>query len=662
MMFLRKTISQLSRNIVARWPNAFGLAGVLLTASAGSAQEVHVVVAPPPKWISPINFDRRSAVAQASASTDWEWLLIERQFNAQTDEQFHHQMYVVPASAAGASPPPLVINYDPGCQLLTLHWVRLWRDAASLNRLDTTKVHFSRTAAPIPGSLFSTNRTALISLDEVSVGDVVDYAYTLTGWNPVLNGKFVEAVPAQLPQPIGRLVTKVLWPAARKLYVQNHGTLLRPTTLQRSNNIIEFTWDVRDVPGLTMESGTPPWYDPYPWVQLSEFQTWRDVSAWALRWLSFTNGFSSDVTNQIARWNLLPEPQDRVRAALQFVQQEIANVTPEGRAYGYEPASPPSVLARGSGDELEKTLLLVTLLRTLKIEADPVLVSTRYQNTLVNYHPSPVLFDHIIAGVAVDGQTFWLNPADEYQRGPLALRTWPIYGLGLVVHPGITDLTPIPICPVQPKTTVFAFFSIAGIYGESALKVVTVAEGTDADHLRQRYALTPREDLDLENLNAYAKYYPQIRRAAPSAVRDDPEKNRVEVADFYSVPGLWTAAPNQTEFHCRLYGINVEAALARPPQSLRVMPWAVPYPAHQVFHAEVPLLNLAPTNTGTQIIEHPDFYFRSYSAVVNTNVVLEYEYRALSDVLMPAAVPSYLERLDQAVATDGFNLMSLELP
>jgi hypothetical protein len=426
--------------------------------------------------------------------------------------------------------------------------------------------------------------------------------------------------------------------------------------------MIEFTWDIRDVPGLTMESETPPWYDPYPWVQLSEFQTWADVNAWALHWLHFTNGFSGDVTNQIARWALLPEAQDRVRAALQFVQQGIANTTPEGRAYGYEPASPASVVARGAGDELEKTLLLVALLRTLRIEADPVLVSTRYQNTLVNYHPSPVLFNHIIAGVAVDGQTFWLDVTDEYERGPLALRTWPIYGLGLVVHPGTADLTPIPICPVQPKTTVSAFFSIAGIYGESALKVVTLAEGADADRMRQRYALRSQEDIDLENLNTYVKYYPQIRRTDPSVMRDDPERNQVEVTDFYRIPGLWTTAPNQTEFHCRLYGINVEGAMARPPQATREMPWAVPYPVHQVFHAEVPLLNLVPTNTGNQIIEHPDFYFRYYSAVVNTNVVLDYEYRTLSDVLMPAAVPSYLERLDQAVATDGFNLMSLELP
>ncbi|MGO8699607.1 MAG: DUF3857 domain-containing protein [Limisphaerales bacterium] len=634
----------------------------LLAASLCFAQDVHVVVAPPPKWVSPIDFNRRTAVAQASSSTAWEWLLIERQFNAQTDEQFCHQMYMVPASAAGVPAPPLAINYDPGCQLLTLHWVRLWRDAASLSRLDTTKLHFGRPAAPAAGSVFSTNRTALIALDDVRVGDVVDYAYTLTGWNPVLAGRFVEAVPAQLPEPIGRLVTKVLWPASRKLYVQNHGTLVRPTTLQRSNNLIEFTWDLRDVPGLGMESETPPWYDPYPWVQLSEFQTWGDVNAWALRWLRFTNGFSADVTNQIARWNLLSEPQDRVRAALQFVQQEIANTSPEGRAYGYEPASPSGVVARGAGDELEKTLLLVALLRTLRIEADPVLVSTRYQNTLVNYHPSPVLFNHIITGVAVGGQTFWLDATDEYERGPLALRTWPIYGLGLVIHPGTSDLTPIPICPVQPKTTVSAFFSIAGIYGESALKVVTVAEGTDADRLRQRYALRSQQEIDLESINTYVKYYPQIRRVEPSVMRDDTERNRVEVTDLYSIPGLWTTAPNQTEFHCRLYGINVEGAMSRPPQAGREMPWAVPYPVHQVFHAEVPLINLAPTNTGTQIIEHPDFFFRYYSAVVNTNVVLEYEYRTLSDVLMPAAVPSYLERLEQAAATDGFNLMSLELP
>ena len=661
-MFLRKTFGRLSRLTSARWQRTFGLAGLLLAASAASAQEVQGVVTPPPKWVSSIKFDRRTALAQANAATDWEWLLIERQFNAQTDEQYCHQMYVVPASAAGTSLPPLAFNYDPGCQLLTLHWVRLWRNNDSVNQLDTSKVRFGRAGPPMPGSLFNTNRTVLMPVDEARVGDVVDYAYTLTGWNPVLNGKFVDAIPAQLPQPVERLVSKVFWPAARKLYVQNHGTLVRPTTLQRSNNVIEFTWDLHDLPGLSMESGAPGWYDPYPWVQLSEFQTWADVNTWALRWLHFTNGFASDITNQIARWNLLPERPERARAALQFVQQEIANVTPDGRAYGYEPASPASVLARCAGDELEKTILLVALLRALKLEADPVLVSTRYQNTLVNYHASPILFDHIIAGVAVDGQTFWLNPTDEYQRGPLSLRTWPIYGLGLVIHPGTTDLTPIPLCTVLPKTTVSAFFSIAGIYGESSMKVVTLAEGDDANQLRRRYALTSREEIEAENLKTYAKYYPQIRRSAPSAMRDETENNRLEVTDFYSIPGLWTIPTNQTEFHCRIYGINVQGAMTRPPQPARLMPWAVPYPVHQVFHAEIPLVNLAPTNTGAQTIEHPDFFFRYYSAVVNTNLVLEYEYRALSDVLMPAAVPSYLERLEQAAATDGFNLMSLQLP
>jgi hypothetical protein len=658
-------MDRFSADLSARFQKALrsaGVAGFCLAASLCFGQDVLPRLAPPSKWVSPLSFDKRSALADADAdaSAVWVWLLIDRQFNAQTDEQFYHAVCQVPASAAGANPPPLAIRYDPGCQLLTLHWVRLWRGTNSSNRLDPSKVHFS--GAPEPGELlFGTNRTALITLDDVRVGDIIDYAYSLTGSSPALDGKFVGMVPAQLPEPVERLVTKVLWPPSRKLYVQDHGTSFRPTTLRKTNTL-EFTWDFRNVPGLLLESDTPSWYQAYPWVQLSEFQTWADVNAWALRWLHPTNEFSPDATNQINRWNLLPDPQDRVLAALRFVQQEIATLAPGGGSSGYEPALPSGVLARASGDPLEKTLLLVALLRTLKFEADPVLVSLRYQNTLANYHPSPTLFDHIVAGVALDGQTFWLDATDQYQRGPLAMRSWPLYGLGLVIHPGTTELTAIPVCPVQPKTAVSAFFSIDGLHGESGLRVVTVAEGADADRLRQHYALTPRDEIDLENLNACAKYYPQIRRTAPTVLHDDAEQNRVETTEFYTIAGLWTARPNETQFRCRLYGVNVEAALERPPERVRLMPWALPFPVHQIFHAEVPIATFLPTNTGSQTIEHPAFVFHYSSAIENSKLFLDYDYRSLSDVVAPDALPSYLQQLNQATAIDGYTLLSLEVP
>jgi hypothetical protein len=667
-MFRRESADEFFVNIPVRYHNTVRLAAVawiFLEGLSCPAQDVNPAVAPPSKWVSPIAFDKRSALAAAGGSAQWRWLLIDRQFNAQADEQFIHQCGQVGLSADAVSAPQITINYDPGCELLTFHWVRLWRGASALNRLDPAKVRSSRRPLDANELLFGADLAAMLALEDVHPGDIVDYAYSIHGGNPVLDGKFVGEAPAQLPSPAERIVTRVICPTSRKIYFLNHGAIIEPSTVVRSN-MLQLTWDFRDMPGLNLEKGAPGWFQPAPWVQLSEFQSWADVNKWALRWLRQTAPLSAELTNRINQWKLLPNPQDRVLSALLFVQEEIANAAPAGASSDYEPSPPAGVAARRAGDPVEKTMLLTALLQALNFDAAPVLVNTRLQNTLANYQPSPTLFNHAIAAVAVDGQTYWLDPVAQFQRGPLAARSWPIYGLGLVIRPGVTALTSIPLCSAQPKTTVSAYFSLGRLRDESALKLITVAEGADADRMRQHYAATPPEDIDQENLSARARYYPQIRRAAPTAARDDPQLNHFETTEFYSLEGLWKRPPNETSLYCRLYGMNVDEAMSRPPGTARATPWALPYPVHQLFHAEVPMDSpktiALPYVTGNQTVEHPDFFFRCDSQIVGNKLILEYEYRSLSDIVLPAALPSYLQRLDAATALQGFTLLSMEAP
>jgi len=51
----------------------------------------------------------------------------------------------------------------------------------------------------------------------VRVGDVIDYAYSRKGMNPVFGGRFTGTVPVQLSEPADRLITRVLWPRQRRL-------------------------------------------------------------------------------------------------------------------------------------------------------------------------------------------------------------------------------------------------------------------------------------------------------------------------------------------------------------------------------------------------------------------------------------------------------------
>jgi hypothetical protein len=646
-----------SRCPILRAGLAFLVALHALAGTVCRADDVAPEVHPPSKWVTPQSFKRPKADDPVDPSQDYRWLLSDRQINAQNDEAFVHEARQTLTSAGVQFGSHILINYDPTCQSLTFHWARLWRGTNKLDRLDASQIHVSQAGLDTQEFLFSSKKTAILLLDDVRVGDIVDYAYTIEGSSPALGGKFFDAVQLQFSQPVQRAVTRLVWPNSRRLYITNHLTDIRPAGI-RKTNVVEFTWAVSNVPALRVEPPIPVWYDPYPWVQLSEWQKWSDVSRWALRLFTTTNPPSPELTRKINEWKKLPESADRVLAALRFVQEEVRYLGMEDGSAGYEPASPSVVFARRYGDCKDKSFLLLTILRALKIEAFPVLVNTRLRQGLAELEPSPVLFDHAIVRVNLDGQSFWLDSTANYERGALTQRSWPNYGFGLTVAPGVAGLTPIPPCPVQPKTTVMEYLNVGTLDTETTAKIVTVAEGRDADRLRERFATTTRDEIERANLNDYAKLYPFIHRTEPMLYSDDEQQNRIETTEFYAIANMWTRLPNDTQYRARIYSVNVDQALMKPAVTFRTMPLGVRYPVHQIFHAELNVPTGVPVDPANVRIENPAFYFqRAIRGVVGGKLFLDYEYRSWTDAVAPEAMPAYARDLDTATDALGYTVI-----
>jgi transglutaminase-like putative cysteine protease len=449
----------------------------------------------------------------------------------------------------------------------------------------------------------------------------------------------------------------LLWPAARRLYVQNHGTDIKYTAA-RKGGLIEFTWNLVKAPGWRNEPPLPIWYQPFPRVQLSEFQKWSDVNQLALDLFTNTTPLSPELTRKINEWKRLPAGEERVLAALRFVQDEVRYLGIESGVSGYKPADPSTVLDRRFGDCKDKSFLLVTILRALGIEAWPTLVNTRLRQTVLDLHPSATVFDHAIAQVNLGGQSYWLDATAHSQRGPLAVRSWPNYGYGLVVRPGTTALTAIAPSPALPRTTVTQYIHLGMLDQASELKVVTVAEGPDAEWLREEFATTTRDEIERWYLNYYAKFYPDIEQTAPLVYADDEEQNQIEVDEFYSVRRIWSHSPYQSYYHCWIYPANVEIAMNPPAISLRTMPLGVSYPEHQIFRAEVIVPALAVIMPDDRTIENPAFYFHRAVAIAQGKLSLEYEYRSLADAVPPEAVPTYVRQLDSAAELMGYAVAS----
>jgi hypothetical protein len=655
--FLLKTIL---RCRCLRTSLAFLIVVVALAGTVCRATEALPAVQPPSAWVAPRQFDRPSPSDPVDPTQDYLWLLYDRQINAQNDEEFVHEVRQ-PLTLAGVQfASHVLINYDPTCQSLTFHWARLWRGTNKLDRLDPSTLRVDEPERDAKEWLFGSRITATLLLDDVRAGDIVDYAYTIEGRNPALGAKFCDAVQLQFKEPVERAVTRLVWPAGRPLYITNHLTSIQ-RTVSRKTNVIEFTWDARKVPGLPLQPLTPAGYDPYAWVQLTDFPKWSDVSRWASRFFATTNPPSPELARKISQWQQLPDPAARVTAALRCVQEEIRAPTPDEESASYEPAPPSVVLAHRFGDGKEKAFLLVAMLRALKIDAFPVLVNDRLRQELAGFLPSPILFNHVIVQVNLAGQSFWLEPTATYQRGLLTMRYWPSYAWGLKLGPVAGELTPIPPCPVQPLTTLSEYLNVAGLQAESTAKIVTVAEGPDADRLRQRLATTPREEVERENLSAYAKEYPFIRRTAPLVYADDEQQNRIEVTEYYALEKLWNRLQDESNFHFRIYAVNLDSALVNPADAVRTQPLAVPYPIHQIFHAEVNVTSSLPADSENVTMDRSAFYFHRTAAIVggSGNLVLNFEYRSWTDAVAAPAMPAYVHDLTSVADSLAYTVIGL---
>ncbi|HEX3718711.1 MAG TPA: DUF3857 domain-containing protein [Verrucomicrobiae bacterium] len=626
-----------------------GLLALFIMANPVFAQYGKPAVAPPSSWVVPLRPEGPFNLQPADPSLDARWVLVERQINAQNDEQFVRRIRQVLTRHGADTASRISINYDPGYQTITLHWIKVWRGTNSLNRLDPGRFQITAPGPDASDFLFNSEKSAMLLLDNLRPGDIIDYAYSLDGANPALNGMFTARVPLQFNEPADRMVTRLVWAPPRKLYIQNHGSAVVPTTV-RKTNLVEFTWDSMNVQGLRIQTKTPSWYNPYPWVELSEFQNWSDVNRWAMGLFgtSATNaGISRELLAKISEWKTLPA-QDATEAALQFVQRQIRYIGPDSGVSDYQPSMPSVVFARRYGDGKDKTTLLVTILRAMNIDASPVLVSARARQTLTDFHPSPVFFDRAIVRATVNGREYFLDPTAAYESGPLAGRSWLNYSYGLSVAPETTALRVIPSCPVLPTTTESFYFNLGGFDRETTVNIVTVAEGTDAEALRERFATSEPEDIERQYLEAREKDYPDIRSAAHLQFNDDERTNRIQINEFYTIPKIWSHLPDDYHYHCQFYSPDLAEVMTKPLDLVRTQPLAIAYPVHRVSRVEATWAAGLPTHPDNLTINNPAFSFSRMVNILGAKLVIEQEFRSTSDVVTPDAFPTYVRQLNAA--------------
>jgi hypothetical protein len=648
-----------------RFPIDFGQwmvgLGLFLSFTALAADtnisESKVTVAPPGAWVKPNFFEPALQNAPMAAGENRRWLLIETEINVPEGATFYHRVKQICSFSGVQDGAQISLDFDPAYESLQLHWVRIWRGTNFLNRLDRDKVKIIQQERDLEQHTLNGQYSAILVLEDVRVGDVIDYACTFQGDNPVFGGRFARSIQLQSDEPIGRLRTRVLWPAKRRLFAKNHATSAQPVIIH-GKEVTEYCWDSKRVPALALEDSLPTWYECQPWVQLSECQTWDEVNQWALTLFQNNSVLSLEFTQRLDAWRRIANPEERVLAVLRFVQDEVRYFGIEMGVKSHKPSDPSTVCHRRYGDCKDKSFLLVTALRTLGIEAWPVLVNTTERRTLDQWHPSPLAFNHVIAAVRLNGQLHWFDPTINYQRGSLSVRYPPEYERGLIIRPKTAGLTVIPNTSADRSlTSVSEYFQLRGRHEPADLKIVTVANGSDADILRKQFATIDRDKIQKSCQDFYSRYYPQIKTAQSVQFADDEQQNRVEMTEFYTIEKMWTQSADDKRFWCEIAPHTITGLLyQRPRDKDRSMPLALAYPEHRVFRAEVILPGVWPAARRNKTISDPAFSFQRQLTVSGRRLVLEAEYRTFADSIPADRVKGYLQQLDEAARASSYAL------
>ncbi|WP_431049568.1 DUF3857 domain-containing transglutaminase family protein [Roseateles sp. L2-2] len=530
-----------------------------------------------PAWVSPVAPDPTRTVKNAVQGMDY--LLADSQTRVAPDgtrQNFRHFAMRVRTTKGLDHAGQVDIEWDPTYQRLQLHQIRVLRDGRWLPWRDRVSARTLDREPEAEQRIYDGRKTLLLQLDDIRVGDVLEYAYTVNGWNPVYAGKQFGGFSLDYGSPVARIHNRLVWPTGRDVVVR-----ASPGTPEPRRSVgggqQELVWDATDVPAVQREDHTPSWFDPWSEVRWTEFRDWGDVARWGAPLYQPPAKLSPALRAEVDRIaGAYAAPAERAAAALRLAQEQVRYLSISMGTGSHAPRAPDRVFAQRFGDCKDKSLLTVSLMRALGLQANVALVHTEMREKLADALPSAGVFDHAIVQAVVDGKTYWLDPTQPPQRAPLDRIAPADFGQALVLSPQTTGLTRMETgdAAIFRRRIAVVFDLAKGPGHRAGFEVTTRYEGLAAERMRNGSFSENLPEYASKALKYYANYtrLAGIKPLAPLAWQDDEQANVVTTHERYDIDDPWERDKHGAPSKAGLPSPEMVDLLRKPEIALRKQP------------------------------------------------------------------------------------------
>lgn len=672
-------------------------------AAADAPDASRVRVAPRPDWVRTEGDPDFAAGSSEGATRGIYYWLIDRQAEVEKQESYSHVAYKITSAAGVQGASQVAFSFDPDYQTIDLHTLAIWRDGQRQDRLDLGKMQLLQQERDLERHQYNGQLTALFLLEDVRVGDGVEYSYTRKGENPIFGRHYMNTEITRWSAPIHRQAVRLLVARDRPLTYQQLGGSPLTLVVKSEGERVEYLWQAQDQTAAEFEAGAPSWYLPYSLLQVTDFKSWKDVVEWA-RPLYEPTPLSESLRAKLKEITAgaLTSGQ-RAAAVLEFVQNDIRYLGIELGARSHAPSDPDRVFQLRYGDCKDKVRLFCAMLHELDISAVPALTHSARGKTLNDSLPSIEAFDHVIARVDLADKSYWVDPTLTDQAGTLGNRALPNYGWALPIEPGSHALqqvdntrislpTPLDLQPAKslhlrpsPSLTfnqtdkhrfkpmqadpadvqdlgrstevrVTESFIIGQPGGPAELEVRSVFCGPAADGMRGYLRETPPDQLGKHLLNLRAKFFPNLKLVGKPNWTDDRKRNEITLEHHYQVPQFWRKEEKSPVLTAEVYPLILRDYLAAPETMVRSAPYAVQFPLHVVCEIDLNFQNPWPTQPETRTVRDPAFEGHYSVARYGNQVSLKYEFTTLMDAVEATRMEEYATHLHDFRDTFGMTL------
>ena len=603
-----------------------------------------------PNWIEVNTPQWNAPIPKGTGAGDMYYLLLDRQHQFEEGTRYYRIAYKLLSESGVQENSQISLKFDPAYEKLNIHVLQIWREGRLINKLSQQEFKFLQRETGHERQLYDGRLSAVALLEDIRVGDVVDYGYSIEGRNPVFERHAYHSFGLRWGVPVHDARLRVLWHNDRPMRFHSSKPEISPG-IRQLGELKEASVQESHVPALLVDSERPSDYVAWPWLDFSDYESWAEVARWAAKQHQFEEALPTDLKEQIEAIRKLPDDEKRILAALRWVQDEIRYLGIFDGIHSHKPYPLDTIIRRRFGDCKDKSKTLVALLRELGFEAYPALVNTSDRQLIKDWLPAPQCFNHLVVYLHYKGRDVWLDPTRSFQRGSLSSIYFPDYKYGLIVSSDTEDLIAIqPSGFDEAKIEITETYEANDYSGSMTLSVITHYHGQSADFTRSQFSSDDLENMQKSYLNHYSQEHASIEAVERIRFKDDEQRNVFTVWESYRIDDAWRpfrdgeAESIAIDFYARVIASEFE----EPATRIRTMPFGISHPRHVtqriVFKPPTPFCGKGDRREESNAA----FDFLYLEETTPEAITLTYEYISKRDDVSVEDMRDYLIQVESA--------------